>query len=1138
MRVRFIIIGMLLINSHFVFGQGIEDNRRCKKVSPGQTIVDEQVIAPTSIILPDSSLTGYQIKIISSTSFVIQGPESSAPLEICYRVLPAGLQKNFKITSVGKYDSAAFFRAPVKKGQALISRREELFDLGDINQGGQISRGITVGNTQDLFVNSSLNLNLEGKISNDLFLRASITDQSIPFQPEGNTQQLQDFDNVFVELYNDKFSLVGGDVVLQSKDTYFLRYLKNVQGGALSVNTGNSASSLGMSSAKGQFASVQVEVVEGTLGPYKIPPPKGNGLVIIIANSEKVFIDGKLLIRGYNNDYTIDYNQAEISFTSNVIITNYSRLRIDYEYAVRDFARSIISASHSQKLGKVTLAATYYRESDNPNRPLFNELSEADKALLQSVGNDVDKAVASSAKIAEYSPDKILYYLKDTVDQNNSIVSIFNYAPAELDTLYTVTFTDVGPGNGSYIIQEYLAQGRVYAWVGSGMGTHEPDKQLIAPTSKEMLDLKAGLQLDEYASVYLESAFSNYDKNLFSVLGDDTNQGYALKTGVVIADKPLTGFGEYLLQLKAEVEYLEKNFSSIDRFRRVEFDRDWSYLPNDSLTANDLLISTAIGLRKNAGNGFLYQFNARNKENQVAGNQHELSLNKGLGKVQVNLKAFAMNSDLTLNRATWKKLYAETFLKGVIQPGYRYILEQNLISTKTDSLLASANYFSEHEFFVRNNPENNTSFELGYTIRDDKSPMGGELREAGKSENVRAKLSTLINNNHRLSMLVNYRIFDNVLTGEDAVESITGRIDWTADIIKQVFRSELNYSVANARVPKREYVFIEVPTGQGTHTWRDDNLDGVKDLNEFYEAVYFDEKNYIKLYVNTTEFVDAFENIFNYRATLKAPGSWRNTPGILSLLSKVSNTTSWASHYRTTEDNINARLIPFWSEIDESKVLSLREVLRTTFFINKANPKFGVSAGYANFRKKFLYTNGFESRSDKEYNLSIRWNLSRQYNIKLSSISATRDNRSDYLEGRNYDIKDTKIGPSFSWQPKPTLRVTGTYNVGIKNSSNSIELPSRSTLNEVVAEMKMGQASKYMINMNIKYAKVTYDGDELTPVGYEMLQGLRPGNNVSWSLGWQQKLISGLQLNIFYEGRKPYGINVIHSGRASISALF
>lgn len=93
--------------------------------------------------------------------------------------------------------------------------REELFPSTNLYKSGSLTRGISFGNTQNVFVNSALNLQLEGAISDNLNIRASITDQIVPFQAEGNTQQIQDFDNVLIELYNDDFSLAAGDVVLQ-----------------------------------------------------------------------------------------------------------------------------------------------------------------------------------------------------------------------------------------------------------------------------------------------------------------------------------------------------------------------------------------------------------------------------------------------------------------------------------------------------------------------------------------------------------------------------------------------------------------------------------------------------------------------------------------------------------------------------------------------------------------------------------------------------------------------------------------------------------------------------------------------------------------------------------------------------------
>src|SRR5690606_18524159 len=189
--------------------------------------------------------------------------------------------------------------------------------------------------------------------------RASITDQQVPFQPEGNTQQLQDFDNVILELYNDKMSLSAGDIVLSQRRSEFLRYNKNVQGLSFTSNyqiSGNweASSQGGISIAKGKFASTELPVMEGVLGPYKIKGPQNERFVIIMANSEKVFLDGKLLKRGFNNDYTIDYNQGEITCTTHVLLTQYSRVSIDYEYAERNFSKAILTANHIQETDRVS----------------------------------------------------------------------------------------------------------------------------------------------------------------------------------------------------------------------------------------------------------------------------------------------------------------------------------------------------------------------------------------------------------------------------------------------------------------------------------------------------------------------------------------------------------------------------------------------------------------------------------------------------------------------------------------------------------------------------------------------------------------------------------------------------------------
>ena len=165
----------------------------------------------------------YQLEWYSGKLIVDRNLVGSS-VEASYRVFPSLYpEKTFNKDPSLIRDVQAVAQNPFSYTVAA-GGSGQLFDLGSLSRSGSISRGITIGNNQDLGVSSSLNLNLSGQITPKVGIRAAITDNNIPFQPEGNTQQLQDFDQIYIQLFTDKTELTAGDFRLERPKSYFMNF--------------------------------------------------------------------------------------------------------------------------------------------------------------------------------------------------------------------------------------------------------------------------------------------------------------------------------------------------------------------------------------------------------------------------------------------------------------------------------------------------------------------------------------------------------------------------------------------------------------------------------------------------------------------------------------------------------------------------------------------------------------------------------------------------------------------------------------------------------------------------------------------------------------------------------------------------
>jgi hypothetical protein len=79
---------------------------------------------------------------------------------------------------------------------------------------------------------------------------------------------------------------------------------------------------------------------------------------------------------------------------------------------------------------------------------------------------------------------------------------------------------------------------------------------------------------------------------------------------------------------------------------------------------------------------------------------------------------------------------------------------------------------------------------------------------------------------------------------------------------------------------------------------------------------------------------------------------------------------------------------------------------------------------------------------------------------------------------------------------------------------------------------------KITINGEFSLYQNKFDGDALSPVAYQMLEGLQPGRNMTWRLLLQKNLTEFLDININYLGRKTETSQTIHTGNVQLRAYF
>lgn len=471
-------------------------------------------------------------------------------LRVRCRTLQFGLPKMYSLFDkrfAGIRDTLLLIR------DSLFRTKEAEFAEENLTISGYKSINVSMGNLGNMNIEQALDVSLSGDIAPQTTLSGHLTDQGTNLE---GTREVSEFDRIYVALDNPSYSVCVGDQYVTWPIAGILSGQKKLKGisagyyrtpGDKSGLSGIAGSQLKVKGfgaiAGGKFTIQTVRGKSGIQGPYYLTGNGEQSFIMPLTGTVSLFVNGRKCSEGYQADYTVDYELGSVTFTPKILIRDNDIIRIEYEYKLFDYQRTLAGANAAAALpdSSVVVEAAVWNEADDKNRPIDMLLTPEDRFRMEHSGDTPPQHSSARPVLSpqEVARESALHPLYTSVDGHWAFTPYRQSDAAISRQYYTVWFAEVGPGKGAYAVDQnsmdsFPLLGKIYSYVGPGAGTATDSTPVPLPQSMTTAEVKTSMRPAKWLSLTCDVAGLDNDKNLFSDLDDRDNRGSASTVGATL----------------------------------------------------------------------------------------------------------------------------------------------------------------------------------------------------------------------------------------------------------------------------------------------------------------------------------------------------------------------------------------------------------------------------------------------------------------------------------------------------------------------------------------------------------------------------------------------------------------------------